>query len=209
MLETLLVVGSLTRSKTDVIREEVAVKAQIAMNRTARTRTQKVIWLVAAITMLAGGAVIAPLAANRVVAAETPKAEPTAKPAEAQAAPAKPAPISLEDYLAGVSKPGLSASDQAAFAKKHAGTSVTWTGYVHTVSKNVSPNKTSYYLILKAKPAAEAGAPPSLFVAEFSDTDEEKLFALQADQKVTVSGTVEVGANPAIPSLGSAQFSGS
>jgi hypothetical protein len=33
--------------------------------------------------------------------------------------------------------------------------------------------------------------------------------ALEAVQTVTVSGTIEVGANPAIPTLGNAQFSGS
>jgi hypothetical protein len=152
---------------------------------------------------------IVSLGGESVAAEEKPKAEPTAKAAQEKAAPAKPKPISLDDYLTGVSKPGISASDQAAFAKQHAGADVTWTGYVRTVNKNLSPDGTLYMLILKARLADEEGKPGGFFFARFTGAAEKQLLALESEQKVTVSGTLEVGQNPAIPILADAKISGS
>jgi len=152
---------------------------------------------------------IAFFTADTVSAAETPKAPPSAKPTEVKAAPAKPQPISLADYFAGVSKPGISADEQAAFVKKHAGASVTWAGYVRSINKNMSPDGAYYQLVLKAKLAEEKGVPLELFVAQLADAKEKEVLALQKDQKVTVSGTLKVGKNAALPTVAGAKLSGS
>lgn len=186
----------------DVAREEVTVRAQVENNGSAGIRTKRAFRFASVIALITVAATV--LDGHPAVAAETPKA-PSAK-AVATAVPAKPAPISLEDYFAGVSKPGTSAGDQASFAKKHAGASVTWTGYVRAVNKNLSPDGTIYKLILKSKPTDEA--PLGLFVVQLAGADEKQLLALEKDQKVTVSGTLEV-TNPAIPEITDAKLSDS
>jgi hypothetical protein len=185
-------------------RQEAAVIAQVAKDR-FRIRTKDAVRFVSVMVTFAVATtwLVRPPAG----AAETPKAQSSPK-AEEKAAPAKPAPISVEDYFAAVLKPGISAADQASFAKKHAGADVTWTGYVRTLNKNLSPDGVTYQIILKTKPTEEGGAPIGLFIAQLPGADEKQLLALQKDQKVTVSGTLEVG-NPALPSVAKAKLSGS
>jgi len=184
------------------------VRSQTAKDQPAVSRAPKAVAFASAMPMIAV-AVLAIALANSAFAAETPKAAPTAKTAAEKAAPAKPQSISVDDYFAGVLKPGISASEQAAFAKKHAGANVTWTGYLRTVSKNLSPDGTLYTVILKQKVADEAGKPNGLFVARFTSAAEKELTAMQKDQKVTVTGTLTVGQNPGLPTVDDAKLSGS
>ena len=181
------------------------MRAEPAKHQRTRTRTLNAIVFGATSTIIATALALAFLSADAVVAAETPKAAPAAKPTEKKTAPAKPEPISLADYLTGLSK----AVDQAAFAKKHAGATVTWTGYLRTINKNISPDGTFYQLILRSTIGEEKGTPDGLFLAVFSGADEKRLVALEKDQKVTVSGTLEVDQNPALPRLVDAKLSGS
>jgi hypothetical protein len=182
------------------------VRDRITKRCSARFRTKDVFRFASVMAAIIVGAIA--LDGQPTVAARTPKAQSSPK-AEEKAA-AKPGPISVEDYFAGISKPGMSPGDQASFAKKHVGVSVTWTGYVRTVSKNLSPDGAFYQLILKAKPAEESGAPIQLFIAQLAPgADEKQVTALGKDQKVTVSGTLEVGKNPALPIVADAKLSGS
>lgn len=183
------------------------MNTQNAVNQPTPTGTSQAIAFAVATPLVAVAALaIVSLAAHSAVAAETPKTKPTAKAAEEEA-PAKPKPISLEEYTAGVS--GKPASEQAAFAKKHAGATVTWTGYVRAINKNLSPDGAFYQLILMSRLPEEGGAPVHLFLAQFADDAEKQLLALQKQQKVTVSGTLVADQNPGIPTLAHAKLSGS
>jgi hypothetical protein len=128
------------------------------------------------------------------LAAATPAAtvasEATATPGDAK--------ISLDDYLAGVSKPGMTDAKKKEFAHKYEGQKVTWTGYVRAVTRNKSRGGDTFLLILKAKPVSDP--PPGAFVASFDVSQEKAVTALQENQEVTVSGVLSVG-NPIAPVL--------
>lgn len=181
----------------DAERWEVAVNAQ-----TAKCKSFVTVAVALAIVLFA---------ASSTIAKETPKGAPTAKQEKEEAPTPKPEPkpISLDDYLDGILKPGTTPDDQMAFAKKHSGANVTWTGYVRTVNKNLSPDGAFYQLILQSNVPEEGGFPRALFVAQMSGADEKKLLALGKDQKVTVSGILQPENNPVLPTLAKAKLSGS
>jgi len=109
------------------------------------------------------------------------------------------ATISLDDYLAGVSKPGLTEEQRKKFAGRYEGGKVTWTGYLRAVSRNKSRDGDSFLLILKAKPVTDP--PPGVFLAWFGVEHEKSLVSLAENQKVTVSGKLSLGRDPKVPEL--------
>jgi hypothetical protein len=111
---------------------------------------------------------------------------------------------SAEAYFAGLAKAGESAGERKKFADKYEGRKVSWTGYVRAVSRNKSPDGDTFLLIVKTALAAES--PQRGFLAWFGTADEEALTALQENQKVTVSGTLSVQRDPAIPDVKEAKI---
>jgi hypothetical protein len=107
--------------------------------------------------------------------------------------------ISLDDYLAGVSKPGLTDAKKKEFAEKYEGQKVTWTGYVRAVSRNKSRDGDTFLVILKDKPVTDP--PPGAFVASFDVAQESAVTVLKENQKVTVSGVLSARNNPKVPVL--------
>lgn len=198
--------SSILPENENVLHEEVAMKAQSRDHQPTPTRMAIAFASATGLAAVAALAIVS-LVARPVAAAETSNAKPTAKASEDKAAPAKPKTISLEKYMAGVS--GKSAGEQAAFAKAHTGATVTWTGYVRTINKNLSPDGAFYQLILMSRLPEEGGAPVQLFLAQFAGAAEKQLLALQKEQKVTVSGTLKADQNPGLPTLADAKLMGS